>query len=244
MMKKLKGWVQLFQKTQAPKISPDIIAEAKDNPFLQSMLLHDTLLGSIECKLENAYRIIAMLSVVIVIAMIGFVVVAGQSRVQPYLTVLRDNELLTVTDVNAADATAFKPKLASMLAKTFIQSARTVSVDRKVNHANSIKAYSYVRGAAAKRLNEFYDSHNPDVIAQKAIHTIRITTLLQRSDKTLDIRWQEEVRSSKSGQVIESRPYSAEITYSFDNASSNHTIAQNNPMGFYIDQLVWAEDAR
>lgn len=217
---------------------------ARENIYFQSKLLWNNLYGDIETKLENAYRIIAILAGVIMLAIIGFIVIAGQSRVQPYVAVLHNNDLLTVTDVNAVDAKAFKPKLALMMAKQFIQASRTVSVDRQINQNNRLKAYAFVRGAAAKRLGEYYEKHNPDTLARNAIHSVQITTLLRKSEKTLDIRWQEEVRSRKSGEIIESRPYSAEMTFDFDKTSGNRVIAGQNPLGFYIDQLVWAEDVR
>lgn len=231
-----------YFRSEPTPLDESILKAANENPYLQSKLLWNDLYGDIETKLENAYRIIAILSGVIAIAIIGFIIIAGQSRVQPYVTVLHDNDLLTVTDVNAVDAKSFKPKLALMMAKQFILAARTVSVDRTINQNNRLKAYAMVRGAATKRLSEYYESHNPDLIAGKAIRSVQITTLLQKSDKTLDIRWQEEVRGRKSGEVIESRPYSAEITFNFDKTSNNRVIAEQNPLGFYIGQLVWAED--
>lgn len=220
------------------------ILKASKNPYIQSRLMWNDLYGDLQSKLENAYRIIVVLCMVLAIAMIGFVVIAGQSRVKPYLTVLHGNTLLTTVDSQSDSFGRFKPKLAQLLTKQFLEAARTVSVDHKVNQSNSLKTYAFVRGAATQVLQNFYTKHNPDVIAKNQIRSIHLTSLLVRSEHTFDLRWQEEVRDVRTGIVMESEPYSAEVTFAFAEPSKNEVIASINPMGFYIEQVIWSKDAR
>lgn len=252
-MKQVKSWLKAisehFQhKSKAEAIEnlseQASILKASDNPYIQSRLMWNDLYGDLQLKLENAYRIIVVLSIVIAIAMIGFVVIAGQSRVKPYLTVLHGNTLLTTADSQSNSFQQFKPKLAQLLTKQFLDAARTVSVDHKVNQSNSLKTYAFVRGAATRTMGDFYKAHNPNQIAKTQVRSIHVTSLLVRSEHTFDLRWQEEVRDVKTGVVVESEPYSAEITFAFDEPSKNDLIASINPMGFYVEQIIWAKDTR
>ena len=126
------------------------------NPYLQSKVLWNDLYGSLQVKLENSYRIIFILSLVIVLALIGFIIVAGESKVIPYVTVIHGNEVLTLDRSRPQELKTWQPKLAGFFARNFIQYARSVSADAEVNAQNKVAAFALASGATTERLKTFY----------------------------------------------------------------------------------------
>lgn len=212
------------------------------NPYLQSKALWDDMYGSLQLKLENSYRLIFILSLVIAVAMVGFIVVAGETKVKPMPFILHGNAIVTLADTKSESFAHVEPKLSLYFAKKFIRDARTVSTDGDVNAAHKIRAYSMVGGAATQVLKDFYAKENPDTVAQTKVKTLAITSILRDSPHTLDIRWREECRSSTTGELMHSKNYIAELTYRFVTPSQNETILANNPLGFEITYLSWSED--
>lgn len=207
-----------------------------DNPYLQSRAMWNDLYGDVQTRLENAYRIILLLAVVIVIAIIGMVTMASQSRVQPYLTVLHGNEMLTVHDAHSSDFHTLKPLLAQMQAKQFIRQARSYSVDAQVNRQQLINAYSHALGPAVSWLkSQVRESHS-------SLTQVFIETVLLKSDKTLDIRWREQTLHRKTGEVITTQHYSAELTYRFQPEQADSELSEQNPLGFFITHVVMSKD--
>ncbi|OGT50852.1 MAG: hypothetical protein A3F17_09300 [Gammaproteobacteria bacterium RIFCSPHIGHO2_12_FULL_41_15] len=207
-----------------------------DNPYLQSKVLWNDLYGSVEEKLRFSYRIIIALSVTLLACTMGLIVVATQSRVQPYVTVVHGNELLTLHNFNQPGLNEFKPKLALLLAREFIQKARNISADPKVNQQNFIAALSMTSNGATHVLKDYHQSMTTH------LKQITITSLILQSKKALHLRWQEITRDAKTGDVLSTENYSAELTFEFTKASTNPLIAEQNPLGFYITSLAWSQD--
>ncbi len=212
------------------------------NPYLQSKALWNDMYGSVQTKLENSYRIIMLLSAVIVVAIIGFVIVSSQTKVKPMPFIVHGNDILTVDQSQSGDFKRLKPKLAYYFAKHFIRDARSVSVDGDVNANNRISALSFVTGASVPVLNDFYQKNDPNRIANTYVKNIHITNVLRLSANTLDVRWQEIWRNVRSGELMRTKNYLAQLTYHYNTPSENTLILRNNPLGFDITNLSWSVD--
>ena len=112
----------------------------------------------------------------------------------------------------------------------------SVSVDGEVNANNRILASSFVTDAATHVLKEFYEKINPDVIARDYVKNIIITSVLENSALS-GIRWREDSRAVRSGEIVQSNKYIAEITYQYQTPSENEIILRNNPLGLAITHL-------
>jgi len=212
------------------------------NPYLQSKVLWNDMYGSLQLKLENSYRIIFILSAVIATALIGFVIVAGETKVVPYVTVIHGDEVITLNKSPAESLQGVQPKLALYFAKKFIRSVRAVSADGDVNAANKIGSYFFVTSEATQVIKDFYEKNNPDTIARDSVKDVAITSVLRASAHTLVVRWSEDWRSVRSGKRLRTQKYIAEIVYSYKKPSQNRTILRSNPLGFYITHLSWSQD--
>ncbi len=196
--------------------------------------------GSLQIKLQNSYRVSLILAITLVIAIIGIITIAAETKVKPIPFIIHGNEVLTLSE--QANLTSAKPKLAIYFAKQFIRDARTVTSDGDANAEHVIGAYSLTSGAATEVLKDFYKRHQPDVIARHLVKSIVITSMLQKSAHTLDMRWREVSRDINSGNVVHTVNYIAEISYVFKTPSQNETIVKHNPLGFYITELSWSND--
>ena len=210
-----------------------------DNPFLQSRALWNDLYGDVQIKLENAYRVIFILAVVIVIAMISMVVMASQSHVKPYLTVLHGSDVLTVRDTESTEFATLQPKLAELLARQFIQHARAVSSDATMNTQHQIHAFAHVAGPAVTWLKTQFQ-HDPS--DEEPMRHVIVDTVLMKSEKTLDVRWSEDTLDAKSGERLNRQHYSAELNFTFQPPSNDTSVAEHNPLGFYITHILVAKD--
>lgn len=230
----LKNFDPVFDETQSKKIA--------DNPYLQSRAMWNDMYGSLQTKLENSYRIIFILSMVIAVALVGFVITASETKIKPLPFVLHGNDIITLNETHTQDFAAIKPKLALMLAQSFIRHARSVSRDPIVNANNHIAALSVVTGSATSVLNDFFKKEDANTLSQKITKNIEITSVLRASPTTFDVRWQEETRSSKTGELQESNAYIAQLSFSFEKPSQNPIILSHNPLGFEVTQLSWSRD--
>lgn len=245
-IKKVTSWVGAYFKTsheqQTIRQDKQALNALANNPYLQSKVLWNDMYGSLQVKLENSYRIIFILSVVIGLAMVGFMVVAGESKVQPYVTVIHGNEVLTLDQSTDRALQALHPRLALFFTKNFIQYARSVSADGEVNAQSKMAAYSLVGSAATERLKQFYVKNNPDTIARHFIKEIHITSVLRTTAHTIDVRWREDWHAVQSGKLEKTQYYIAQLSYQFEKPSDNPRILRVNPLGYTITQLSWSED--
>jgi len=209
----------------------------ENNPYAQSRALWDDLYGSVQLRLQNAYRVIAALALALVICMICLSMLSLKSTVKPYVALLRGDELITVKSFQSPESEAIKPQLAIQLAKQFILASRTVSLDEHINQQYHVQAYSYIAGSASDVLKSYLAARQ-----LQHLQSAQVTTVLMKSPQVLDIRWQEDERNRATGELIRSSHYSAELTFSFQKPSHDLIVSEHNPFGFYITSLVWARD--
>lgn len=213
------------------------MTEKFDNPYLQSKALWNDLYGSVEERLKVAYRLIVIMAISLGVCSIGLMVLASHSPIQPYVTVVHGNELVSLTRFDQPGLDTFKPKLATLLVRDFIQKARGVSLDQKINQQHFIDALSMTSGPATPVLKIFHATLLPNVLIET-----EITSLIVESQHGMHVRWQEVKRDAKSGEIVATEQYSAELTFQFGVASENSRIAEHNPLGFYITSLAWSQD--
>lgn len=216
--------------------------EISKNPYLQSKALWNDMYGDVQTKLENSYRIILILSAVVMIAIFGFIIIANQVKVKALPFVIHGDEVVTLNLNDAPNPNTLQTQLASYFVKQFIRDARSVSVDAQINRQQEIAAYSFVGGAATQTLSDFYEKNNPSEIANNHVKSIHVTSVLRASAHTFDVRWNEEMRKVDTGEIVKTQHFIAQITYQYQKSSTDAAVLRTNPMGFQITQLSWSED--
>ncbi len=207
-----------------------------ENPYLTSKQLWNDMYGAVESKLVRANLIIIVMCLSLVISTMAVVLMATKSRVQPYVAVVHGNELLTVSKFDTPQLVTLKPKLAALMSREFIEKLRGVSIDPDVNQDNFIQALSMTSGAATGVVKDYNRNKSQNIT------NLQITSLILQTPHVIDIRWLETARDSKTGDKLGSQHYSAELTFRFNETSTNSLIAKHNPLGFYITNVAWSKD--
>lgn len=249
-LKRKKIWCLSYLHRHQIQISPEkslhnqkcFQAALSKNPYLQSKALWNDMYGDLEDKLCRSQRLNMLFLGVIAIALIGFVIIAGQSKVEPIPFIIHGNEVVTVADTRSRDYQGLQPKLAIYFIKQFIRNVRSVSTDGTMNAVHKIAALSFVKNDAVEILKEFYEKHDPNVVALKFVKDISITSILKVSLDTFNVRWREDWRNNRTGEHVRTKHYIAELKFQFDDPSDNVAILKNNPLGFYITHLSWSLD--
>lgn len=233
-------------KRNVKKASPDeekrLAHALQKNPYLQSRALWNDLYGSLQVKLENSYRMLLILSIVLAMAIIGLIVIAGETKIKPMPFIVHGDEVITLNGDQRGNFAALKNSLALFFLKQFIRNARSVSSDGVVNASHKIAAFSLVTDSAAALLKAYYEKEDSDTLAQTVIKTVQLTSVLRESAHTVEVRWLETSRNVNSGELIKRGHYIAQLRYQYGEPSSNAMIARHNPIGLEITHLSWSAD--
>jgi type IV secretion system protein VirB5 len=127
---------------------------------------------------------------------------------------------------------------------SFIRQARTVTSDAQVEQQQLNSLLTHTRGAADRFLDEYYHSdnaaHNPFQIAQKETVSVQISSILQLSPKSYDVRWTEVRRDLNGAALGMPTHWEAELETEIVPPREADTIV-SNPLGFFVDRISWTE---
>ncbi len=213
-------------------------AKIQDNPYLKGREAWNDLYGTQTIKLENAYRIIGLMALAVVVAMIGFVVVAGQSKVEPYIVQVQDNHVLGVTP--ADQKMPISTQLVSYFIDQFITDSRSVRADNAVQKTYSSTAYALTKGQASNTVKQYFDGNDPFSLNQKITRDVEINYTMPVSAHSYQVGWTETTRDL-SGDLLTQESYVAVISYEFGSVISG--LENYNPFGIYLTNIAWNHTA-
>src|SRR2546426_8520047 len=136
---------------------------------------------------------IAELALVGVLAS-GLVALSLQHKTVPY--VVEVDALGAATAVKPADA-AGRPtdeRIVRYQLAAFVRGTRAVMTDRAAMKRSLDQVYAYARGSARVFLDDHYRANNPFEIAKTYTVLPAVTSLLQVSERSCQVRWNEEQR--------------------------------------------------
>jgi type IV secretion system protein VirB5 len=126
----------------------------------------------------------------------------------------------------------------------YIREARAVSDDSNVEHqaVDDVFAHTIRQSAADQFLDSYYHEpeQNPFVRAQQQTVTVQIESILPLSQKTWQVRWQEEARDLHGAAVGIPTHWEAELQTEIVTPKDADRII-TNPLGFYVTQVSWTE---
>jgi type IV secretory pathway TrbF-like protein len=216
--------------------------QLENNPYLQSRALWNDVYGGIEKKLWISQVLNFLMGVLVFTCIVGLIILSQRVSIKPYPFIVHGDEVITVNQKARVNLNEVKPDLAIFLGKQYVRYARSVSSDPRVNTKNRMAVFSMSRQQAFSEIKQYYKQHSPNDVAKKQVNQIKITSVLQRSENSLDIRWQEQWQNMLTGELLQTKNYLAEIVFDFDNPSKDPLILENNPLGFYVKQLSWSEE--
>ena len=219
--------------------------EEKENPYLTGYATYIGLYADQEEKSAYHKRVNRFLLMIIIIMVCSFIVMAGNSKVQPYVVGINENGQvfdMNETVKNVADS-KLRPKLAKFYVQQFVKSTFSVSIDGNVLRSDQAKSVAMVKGSGLTELSRFYEKRNIDVLASKYSISVSIHFVLPISPNTSRVSWTETKRDIKSGSVIDSTKYVGEFTYGWDVHATEKLIQTYNPLGFYVYNFTYSKDS-
>jgi len=169
----------------------------------------------------------------------GLVAVSLQHKAVPY--VVEVDALGAAVAVKQAEA-AGRPtdeRIVRYQLAAFIRGARAVTTDRAVMKRSLEQVYAYARGSARVFLDDHYRGNNPFETAKTYTVAPAVTSLLQVSDRSWQVRWSEEQRGL-DGTLLGRSSWEAVLTLEMAPPASADAI-QANPFGLYVTEIRWTK---
>jgi type IV secretion system protein TrbF len=169
----------------------------------------------------------------------GLVALSLQHKTVPY--VVEVDALGAATAVKPADA-APRPtdeRIMRYQLVAFIRGTRTVMTDRAAMKRTLDQVYAYARGSARTFLDDHYRANNPFEIAKTYTVLPAVTSLLQLSDRSWQVRWSEEQRGL-DGVLLGRSQWEAVLSVETVPSTKADAI-QANPFGLYVTEIRWTK---
>jgi type IV secretion system protein VirB5 len=169
----------------------------------------------------------------------GFVALSLQHKTVPY--VVEVDALGAAAAVKPADA-AGRPtdeRIVRYQLAAFIRGARAVMMDRTAMKRSLDQVYAYARGPARTYLDQHYRANNPFETAKTYTVAPAVTSLLQVSERSWQVRWNEELRGL-DGNVLGTGHWEAILTVEIAPPTTADGI-QTNPFGLYVTDIRWTK---
>jgi type IV secretory pathway TrbF-like protein len=189
---------------------------------------------------RRLWQIVAGVELVaVLIVASGFVWLSLQHKVIPYVVEVDSlGAALAVKPVDNGTHPADERVVRYQLA-AFIRGTRQVMTDRIAMKKALEQVYSYARGPARTFLDEYYRTNNPFETAKTYVVVPTVTSLLQLSPTSWQIRWTEE-RRGLDGLPLGKSQWEGVLTTQVVPPSSEEVI-QTNPLGLYVTDLRWTK---
>ncbi len=169
----------------------------------------------------------------------GLVALSLQHKTVPY--VVEVDALGAATAIKSVDA-AGRPtddRIVRYQLAAFIRGARTVMTDRAAMKRALDQVYAYARGPARTFLDDHYRANNPFEVAKTYTVSPAVTSLLQVSERSWQVRWDEEQRGL-DGTLLGRRHWEAVLTVETVPPTTADAI-QVNPFGLYVTEIRWTK---
>src|SRR5437016_4413674 len=169
----------------------------------------------------------------------GLVALSLQHKTVPY--VVEVDSLGAAVAVKPAEA-AGRPtdeRIVRYQLAAFIRGARAVMTDRAAMKRSFEQVYAYARGPARIFLDEHYRSNNPFEIAKTYTVSPVVTSLLQVSDRSWQVRGSEEQRGL-DGTLLGRSNWEAVLMVEMAPPATADAI-QANPFGLYVTEIRWTK---
>jgi len=121
----------------------------------------------------------------------------------------------------------------------FVRGARGVMTDRVAMKRGLDQVYAYARGPARTFLDDYYRANNPFEIAKTYTVSPAVTSLLQVSERSWQVRWSEEQRGL-DGTLLGRSNWEAVLAVETVPPTTADAI-QVNPFGLYVTEIRWTK---
>jgi type IV secretory pathway TrbF-like protein len=131
----------------------------------------------------------------------------------------------------------------------YIRNLRCISSDVMVEQqaVDSVYKHTVFQSAADRFLSSYFGHEegavDPFALGRKETVSVQITSLLPLSPKTWQVRWREDTRDLNGAALGTPTYWEAQVQIEFV-APKNGAEILINPLGLFVENLTWSEEAR
>ena len=169
---------------------------------------------------------------------VGFIHLASQSRVSPF-----------VVEVDRlGQAVAFGP--AEQLRKTderliryqlnlFIRDVRSVFSDSEVQKTVINRAYGHAKDSALGFLNDYFKRSNPFLREAEGTVAVQVQSVLRLSASSWQVQWRE-TQIAQGGRILSETAWQAVLGVELTPPETTDVLLVN-PLGLYVTEINWTQ---
>ena len=171
---------------------------------------------------------------------LGWWLALARAEVLP--VVVRIGELGNVMDVvpSASGSTTPNQREIRYFLGEWIKKVRGLPLDPVIARENWLTAYGFTTREAANKLNSLAEARDPFERLGEDTVSVTIQSIVQRSEATYEIRWQEATFSTE-GLSTDTVTYTGLISIQLIPSEDLDTLT-TNPLGLYITTFDWSLD--
>lgn len=215
-----------------------------EHPYLSERYRFDRLFGDL-VRSRHTWQFTALVTLAVnVVLAVGFVLLAGQHKVVPYI--IEVDKLGQAHAIGQLQATAAPDRAVQAVLRRFIHDTRTVPRDVHLLNVALERATAHVAGTAAETFTTQMRAGNEEMTRMlrtgDARYVTAITHILALPDEesTYRVTWQEKVVDARGGEVR--KGYEGHFHMQTLPPPSG-TDLLHNPMGIYVTSYALAETA-
>jgi type IV secretion system protein TrbF len=124
----------------------------------------------------------------------------------------------------------------------FIRNVRTISSDPAVQQYMLNRMFEHAGGEAGNFLDAYYHSpgRNPFSLGHQQTVTVTVNSILKLASNSWQVRWEEQAFDHLGSPLGAPRYWEAELTTELSTPDDQSSII-NNPLGFKVIRIAWAE---
>lgn len=164
---------------------------------------------------------------------------SSQSRIEPY--VVEVDRLGAAQAVGPAEQD-WRPgdAVIARAIERFVVDVRSLSSDPVIVRERWLDAYAMVTGSGRVFLDGYARANDPFAAIGERTVSVQPTTVVRASDQSFRIDWIEQ--TFERGALTATRRWTAVVTLKSVKPTTR-TALQANPLGLYVDQIDWSEQA-
>ena len=248
----MMDFVTVFKRKLQKRITPTpeempmnnaslIHSKSVENPYVIGALgrkeWDDRYFNMARANKQLQIALYAMLGLVVIFAFL-MVREANKVKVTPFVVEMNDTVPIAIKEMSAGAPNDKRIILFAL--EQFIVNARSILSDETAERALLEKVYAYASDRGVTFLNDYYQENDPFERAATHTTSIDIVNVLQVSDKTYQITWDETGRDSHSGRVISKSRYIGDVTYKMGEVDKR--FIKDNPFGLYVSDMSWSQN--
>lgn len=208
----------------------------KNNPYLNSGMraFNDRYENLALSRQQWQMAAFVAMAITLLLGILLFKMI-GKSSVEPFVVETNQGQPYAILTSNADNLN--DPKLINYAVNQFIINARTIVSDTNAQKTLLDNVYAYSAGNTLTFLRNYYDAHNPYLIAKQNNVSVSIVTSMPISEKIWQITW-DETTQGQDGMPPTITRWMANLQIAY--GPVNPHFMTSNPFGLYVTQISWS----